>query len=116
MYVALPFFVFMEAMGSWLIKGENTPYVWNPCYLLHFTVLWAKVSLRPSFARNPIMPLCFICFSFCVAIHLMDHMDVIASCMRIREPMSLVQPLYRDLLGMVSYVHNGTHSPSVHGL
>ena len=31
--------VFMEAMVSWLINGENIPYVWNPRCLLHFTVL-----------------------------------------------------------------------------
>ena len=34
--------------------------------------------------------MCFICFSLCVAIHLMDRVDVIVSCMIIREPMSLV--------------------------
>ena len=62
------------------------------------------------------MPLCFICFSLCFAIHLMDCMDVIVSCMIFGEPMSLLKPLYRDCVGMASYVHNGTHSSSVHGL
>ena len=62
------------------------------------------------------MSLCFICFSFCVAIHLMDRIDVIVSCMIIREPMSLLRPLYPDSVGMASYVHHGTHSWSVHGL
>ena len=38
MYVVMPYIVFMEAMLSWLINGENIPYVWNPCCLLHFTV------------------------------------------------------------------------------
>ena len=61
-------------------------------------------------------PLCFICFSLCVAIHLMDRIDVIVSCMIIREPMSFLKPLYRDCVGMASYVHKGTHSSSVHGL
>ena len=119
MYVAFPYFVFMEAMVSWLINGENIPYVWNPCCLLHFTVLWARVGMGhscSSFARNPMMPLRFMCFPFCVAIHLLDHIDVIVSCMIICEPMSLLKPLYRDCVGMASYVHNGTHSSSVHGL
>ena len=62
------------------------------------------------------MPLYFICFSFCVAIHFMDRMDVIVSCMIIRESMSLLNPLYRECVGMASYVHDGTHSLSVHGL
>ena len=119
MYVAMPYFVFMEAMVSWLINGENILYVWNPCCLLHFTVLWARVRMGhvcPIFARNPMMPLCFICFSLCVAKHLMHRIDVGVSCMIIREPMSLLKPLYRDCVGMVSYVHNRTHSSSVHGL
>ena len=119
MYLAMPYFVFMEAMVSWLINGENIPAVWNPRCLLHFTVLWAKVKMGhvcPSFARNPTMPLCFICFSLCVAIHLMDRIDVIVACMIIREPMSLLKPSYRECVGMASYVHNGTHSSSVHGL
>ena len=30
MYVAIPYFVFMEAMVSWLINGESIHYVWNP--------------------------------------------------------------------------------------
>ena len=119
MYVAIAYFVFMEAMVSWLINGENIPYVWNPCCLLHFTVLWARVRMGhvcPSFARNPMMPLCFICFSLWVAIHLMDRIDVMVSCMIIREPMSLLKPLYRDCVGMASYAHKGTYSLSVHGL
>ena len=62
------------------------------------------------------MPLCFICFPLCFAIHLMDRMDVIVSCTIICEPMSLLKPLYRDGVGMASYVHNRTHSLSVHGL
>ena len=76
MYVVMPYFVFMEATVSWLINGENIPYVGNPCCLLHFTVLWARVRMGhvcPRFAGNPMMPFCFICFSLCVAIHLMDR-------------------------------------------
>ena len=118
-YVAMRYFVFMETMVSWLINGENILYVWNPCCLLNFTVLWARVRMRhvsPSFAGNPMMPLCLICFSFCVAIHLMDRINIIVSCMIIREPISLLKPFYRDCVGMASYVHNGTHSSSVHGL
>ena len=42
------------------------------------------------------MPLCFICLCFCVAIHLMDGIHVIVSCMIIREPMSFLKPLHRD--------------------
>ena len=30
MYVAMPCFVFMGAMVSWLINGDNITYVWNP--------------------------------------------------------------------------------------
>ena len=119
MYVDIPYFVFMKAMVSWLINGESILYVWNPCCLLHFTVLWARVGMGhvcPSYARNPMMPLCFICFSLCVIIHSMDRINVIVSCMIIRERMSLLRPMYRDCVGMVSYVHNRTHSSSVHGL
>ena len=79
MYVAIPYFVFREDMVSWLINGENILYVWNPSCLLHFPVLWARVGMGhvcSSFARNPVMPLSFICFSLCVAIHLMDRIDV----------------------------------------
>ena len=32
MYVAMPYFVFMEAMVSRLIHGETTPHVWNSCF------------------------------------------------------------------------------------
>ena len=88
---------------SWLINGENISYVWNACRLLHSTVLWAKVRMGhvcPSFARNPMMPLCLVCFSLCVAIHLIGRIDVIVSCMIIREPMSLLKPLYRNCVGM----------------
>ena len=119
MYVAMRYFVFMETMVSWLINGENIPYVWNPCCLLNCTVLWARVRMGhvcPSFAGNQTMPLCLICFSLCVAIHLMDRINVIVSCMIIREPISLLKPLYPDCVGMASYVHNGTHSLIVHGL
>ena len=59
MYVAIPYFGFMEAMVSWLINGENISYVWNPCWLLHFTVLWGRVRMGhvcPSFARIPMRP------------------------------------------------------------
>ena len=96
MYVAMPYFVFMEAMVSWLINGENISYVWNPCCLLHFTVLWARVRMGhacPSFARNPLMPLCLICSSLCFAIHLMGCIDVIAPCKIFREPMCLLKSL-----------------------
>ena len=60
MYVAIPYFVFMEAMVPWLINRENIPYVWNPCCLLHFTVLWARARMSdvcPRAASNPMMPL-----------------------------------------------------------
>ena len=79
MYVAMLHFVLMEAMVSWLINGENIFYVENPCSLFHFTVLSARVRIFkvcPGFTRNPIMPLCFICFSLCVAIHLMDRIEL----------------------------------------
>ena len=69
MYVATPYFGFMEAMVLWLISGENVSYVWNPCCLPQFTVLWARVRMGrvcPSFARNPMMPLFFMCFSLCL--------------------------------------------------
>ena len=96
MYVAMPYLVFMEAMVSWLINGENISYVWNPCRSLHFIVMWARVRMGhvcPSFARNPMMPLCFICSSLCFAINLMDGIDVIASCMIFREPMCFLKSL-----------------------
>ena len=49
------------------------------------------------------------------AIHKMDRIDVTASCMIFGESMCFLKPLYRDCVGMASYVHNGTHSSSVHG-
>ena len=88
----------------------------EPMLLTPFHRLMGKgKDVYPSFARNPMMPLCFVCFSLCVAIQLMDHIDLIVSCMSIREPMSLLKLLYQDCVGMVSYVHNRTHSCSVHG-
>ena len=119
MYVTIPYFVFMEAMVSWLINDENIPYVWNACCSLRFSILWARVRMghvSPSFAWNPMVPLCLICFYLCVAIHLMDRINVIVSCMIIREPVNLLKSLYRNRVGMASYIHNGTHSSSVHGL
>ena len=119
MYVAMPYFVFMQAIVSWLINGENICYVWNPSCVLRFTVSWARVRMGhvcPSFARNPMMPLCFRCFFVCVAIHLMDRIDVIVSCIIFPERMNLLEPLYRDCVGMASYVRNRLHSRSVRGL
>ena len=43
---------------------------------------------------------------FVFAIHQMDHIDVIASCMIFREPMCLFKPLYRNCAGMGSDVHD----------
>ena len=63
MYVAMPYFVFMDAVVSCLIQSESISYVWNPCGLFHFTVLWASVSMGhvcPSFGRNPMKALCCI--------------------------------------------------------
>ena len=37
MYVTMPYFVLMEVMVSWLINGENIPYLYKPCCLLDFT-------------------------------------------------------------------------------
>ena len=119
MYVVMAYFVFLEAMEYGLIHDENISHLWNSCFLLHFTLLWARVRMGhvcPSFARNPTMPLCFICFSLCDAIHLMDRMDVIVSCMIFQEPMSLLKPPYGDGVGLASYVHTGMHSSGVHGL
>ena len=62
------------------------------------------------------MPLCLICFALCVAIHFMDSIDVIMSCMILREATSLLKPLYRDCVGMASYVQKEMDSSSVHGL
>ena len=53
---------------------------------------------------------------FVFAINQMDCIDVIASCMIFREPMSFLKPFYRDCVSMASYVHNGTDSSSVHGI
>ena len=119
MYVAMPYFVFVKAMVSCLIHGENMSHVGNSICLFHFIVLWTNVRLGHvylSFLRNPMMPLCCICFSLCFAIHLMDCIDVIVSCMIVGEPMCFTKPLYRDLVSIVSYVHNGTHSLSEHGI
>ena len=119
MYVSILYILFMEAMVSCLINGENIPFFWNSCCLLHFSVLRARVRMGhvcPSFGRNPMMPLCFICFLLCVAIHLMDRIDVIVSCMIIREPMSLLKPLHRNCVGLASYLQNGTHSLNIYGL
>ena len=45
MYVARPYFVFMEAMVSCLIYGEIISHVWNPCCIFHFTMLCARVRM-----------------------------------------------------------------------
>ena len=71
MYVAMLYLVFRNAMVSWLINGENISYVLHRSRSLHFTVLWARGRMGhvcPGFARNPMMPLCFICYSSCFAI------------------------------------------------
>ena len=47
MYVVMPYFVFMEAMVSWLINGEIIPYVLNPCCLLRFYRLVGKGKDEP---------------------------------------------------------------------
>ena len=86
--------MFMEAMVSWLINGEKISYVWKPCRALHFTVLWARLgrgNVCPSFVRNPMISLCYIRASLCFAIHQMDHIEVIASCMIFRESMCLLK-------------------------
>ena len=68
MYVAMPYVFFMEAMVSCLIHGENIFHIWNPCCIFHFTVFWASLRMghvSPSLMRNPMMPLCCICFPLC---------------------------------------------------
>ena len=45
MYVAMPYFDLMGAMVSCCMYGENTSHVWNPCFLFHFAVFWAKVRM-----------------------------------------------------------------------
>ena len=60
---AMPYFVFTEAMVSCFIHGENFSHVWNPCFLFHFAVSWARVEMGhvcPSYMRNPMMLLCHI--------------------------------------------------------
>ena len=117
MYVAMPFFVFMVAMVRWLINGENISYVLNPCCLLHCSVLWARVTMGyvcPCFVRNPMLPLCFICFSLCFAIQLINCIDVFASCIIFCEAMCLLKN--RDSASMTSHVHNGIHSSRLHGI
>ena len=98
-------------MVSRLIHGGNLSHFGNPCCSFHFTVLWARVRMGhvcPSFMRKSMIALCCIWFVF--AMHLMDRIDVIASCMIFREPMHLHKPLlYRNCASMSSHVHYGTH-------
>ena len=42
MIVVMLYFVFMEAMVSWLINGENIPYGWNSCSFTPFYRLVGK--------------------------------------------------------------------------
>ena len=96
MNVAMRYIVFADDMVSCLNHGQNVSHVGNTCCLFDFTVLWARVRMGhvcQNVARNPMMPLCFICSSLCFAIHLMDRIDVIASCMMFRKPMYLLKPL-----------------------
>ena len=51
----------------------------------------------------------FYMLSF-VCCHTPNKRYQFVSCMIIREPMSLLKPLYRDCVHMASYVGNGTHS------
>ena len=62
MYVAVLYLVFMEAMVSWLINSENVSYVWNPCFLLYFTLLWAKVRMGHVLKPVPIPIGCSVLF------------------------------------------------------
>ena len=112
--------VFMEAMVSSLIHSENISHFSNQCCLSHFTALSARVKMGhvcPSFIGNPMMPLFCICFSLCFAMHLIDCISVVVSCMILHEAMCFFKPLYRDCASMVSmYVHDDTHNLSVHGI
>ena len=70
MYVAMPYFVCMGAMVSRLIHGENTSYVWNSCSQLQFCHLVGLSEDGPCGAtlmKSPMMPLCCISFSLCIA-------------------------------------------------
>ena len=55
MYVAMPYFVFMDAMVSCLTHGENTSLIWNPCFLFHCAVLWTNVRMScvPKLHKEP---------------------------------------------------------------
>ena len=96
MNVAMPYFVFMEAMESYLIHGGSTSHVWNSCCLHHFTVLSAKVRMNHvyrSFRQNSMIALCCRSFLLCFTMHLMDRIDVIVSCMIFGAPMCFLKPL-----------------------
>ena len=61
MYVAMPYFVFMEAIVSCLIPAENIYHIWNWCFLLSFAIMWARVKLGhlcPNFRGNLKIGLC----------------------------------------------------------
>ena len=63
MYVAIPYVVFMEAIVSCWIHAEIIYHIWNPCFLLYFAIMWARVKLDhlcPSFRGNSKVGLCCI--------------------------------------------------------
>ena len=50
------------------------------------------------------------------AIHHIEDIVLLVSCMIFHGPMCLLRPLYRDCASMTSYVHNGRHPSNVHGV
>ena len=52
MYLAMPYFVFMEAMVPCLIHSENASHVWNPYFLFRFCRLVGKGEDGPC-VRKP---------------------------------------------------------------
>ena len=105
MYVAMPYFVFMEAMVSWLINGENISYVWNPC-CTPFTPFYSLVGKGED---GPCVPklreelndaiVYYMLFFVCCRTSNGPYRSIV-SCMIFCEPMSLLKPLYRDCVGM----------------
>ena len=89
-------------MVSCLIHGENISHVGKPCCLFHFTVLWARVRMEP--VRSSFIAFCCICFLF--VMHVIDCINVIASCMIFWELMCFLKPLYRGSASMTSCVLN----------
>ena len=103
MYVLTPYFVFMEAVASYMIHSGKTSHFsqFQCCCLV------GKGEDGPSGATlmlNPMMPLCGVSFLCDFAMHHMDVFDVILSLMTPVNQCHFLHVLNGGCVHMVPYV------------